>query len=80
MNALADFDQKHPLITGFIGTVGGAFSWIMQNLDTAQRIVAFIGTLAGACVAVLTLIIKLRAFFSRRPFTLRHDDDDIPFD
>lgn len=79
MNALNELDQKHPILTGLIGTIGGCFSWFMQHLEDMQRIVAFIGTIAGAGVAVLTLIIKIRAYFSRHHGTPpKFPDDDLP--
>lgn len=79
MNSLIIFDQKHPFLTAFIGTVSGAISWIMQNLEIAQRVVGLIGATAATLVSLITLAVKLRAIFTRPKLPRRDPTDDIPF-
>ncbi len=79
MKLLTQFDEKHPLATAILGVFGAFVSWLMQHIEDIQRIAAFIGTIAGAGVAVVTLMIKIHVWCTRnKPRPKIADDDDLP--
>ena len=77
MKLLASIDEKNPIFTTFAGVVGGAASFIMPFLDHVAHVAQILGTIAGATIAVISLIIKIR-HWRNRPFTPQRDEDFIP--
>jgi hypothetical protein len=74
---LASIDEKNPFFTTLAGVTGGAASFIMPFLDHIEHFARIVGTCAGATIAVMSLVIKIR-HWRNRPFTPPRDEDFIP--
>lgn len=74
---LAQIDEKNPLFTTLAGVTGGAASLIMPFLDTVAHVAQIIGTMAGATIAVMSLVVKIR-HWRNRPITPPREEDFLP--
>lgn len=58
--------ERHPLLTGWGGTGISAAS-ILTSLEASTVVLQFITALAGALVAVITLILTVKRLFRGKP-------------
>lgn len=52
--------EKHPILSGIIGTVAGGATGVTTLFHTANQVLQFVATLFGALTAVITFLLVLR--------------------
>lgn len=56
MKLLFEFDQRHPGMTAFVGSISGAFSWFIGHSPQIANVAGAIGAVATAGIAVFSFV------------------------
>lgn len=65
MNALLEFNDRHPLATTALGATSGAVSWLLAHTDSITQIASMIGAVCTAVLAAGAVTMKVASGIRR---------------
>lgn len=65
MKPLDALTEKHPLLTGAVGTISGFAGWVLENIEQVNQIVSLLGGTVGLVIGCITLASHVRRWRDR---------------